>query len=195
MLNNLYRKLHILFASFRYADYYPCDFLCHCEYRSYGENQRKHLVSKIDNLTDLSSGKCFFGYGENSLTAYEKSYHIFSLISDTKGNTIYQSDFPFPTSANNLLHDVEKQISTQPLSQTENSTTSQGGFLEIRGKHHDTYFVIPATIRTANDTVYHATFLYQTASLTDILQKTLPIYLLIWFLACIVVIVLTRLIC
>lgn len=99
---------------------------------------------------------------------------------------------PFPTSADNLLHDVEKQISTQPLSQIENSTTSQGGFLEIRGTHHDTYFVIPATIRTANDTVYHATFLYQTASLTDILQKTLPIYLLIWFLACIVVIVLTR---
>ena len=28
--------------------------------------------------------------------------------------------------------------------------------------------------------------------MTDILQKTLPIYLLIWFLACIVVIVLTR---
>ena len=77
------------------------------------------------------------------------------MISDTKGNTIYQSNFPFPTPTDNLLHDVEKQISTQPLSQTENSTTSQGGFLEIRGTHHDTYFVIPATIRTANDTVYH----------------------------------------
>ena len=45
---------------------------------------------------------------------------------------------------------------------------------------------------TANDTVYHGTFLYQTAGLTDILQKTLPIYLLIWLLACIVVIILTR---
>ena len=45
---------------------------------------------------------------------------------------------------------------------------------------------------TANDTVYHGTFLYQTANLTDILQKTLPIYLLIWLLACIVVIILTR---
>lgn len=124
--------------------------------------------------------------------AYEESYHIFSLISDTKGNTVYQSDFPFPTSADKLLHDVEKQISTQPLSQTESTTTSQGGFLEIKGKHHDTYFVIPATIMTANDTVYHGTFLYQTAGLTDILQKTLPIYLLIWLLACIVVIILTR---
>ena len=65
---------------------------------------------------------------DKTLKTYEESYHIFSLINDTKGNTIYQSDFPFPTSANNLLHDVEKQISTQPLSQTESTTTSQGGF-------------------------------------------------------------------
>ena len=40
-----------------------CDFLCRCEHSSYRENQRKHLVSKIDNLANLSSGKCFFGYG------------------------------------------------------------------------------------------------------------------------------------
>ena len=192
MLNNLYRKLHILFASSCYADYYPCDFLCRCEHSSYRENQRKHLISEIDNLADLSSGKCFFGYGQSTQNL-RRELSYFSLITDTRGNTIYQSDFPFPTSADNLLHDVEKQISTQPLSQIENSTTSQGGFLEIRGTHHDTYFVIPATIRTANDTVYHATFLYQTASLTDILQKTLPILsFLFWFLACIVVIVLTR---
>ena len=79
---------------------------------------------------------------DKELKAYEESYHIFSLISDTKGNTIYQSDFPFPTSANNLLHDVEKQISTQPLSQTENSTTSQGGFLEIRGNHSDKWYFL-----------------------------------------------------
>lgn len=44
----------------------------------------------------------------------------------------------------------------------------------------------------ANDNVYHATFLYQIASLTNILQKTLPIYFLIWLLACVFVIVLTH---
>ncbi len=132
MLNYLYRKLPYSVCKFCYADYYPCDFLCRCEHSSYRENQRKHLISEIDNLADLSSGKCFFGYGQSTQT-YEESYHIFSLITDTRGNTIYQSDFPFPTSADNLLHDVEKQISTQPLSQIENSTTSQGGFLEIRG--------------------------------------------------------------
>ncbi|MCJ0439454.1 sensor histidine kinase, partial [Clostridioides difficile] len=191
MLNNLYRKLHILFASsvmliITLVIFFVVANTVHTEKINESTLFQRLTTLLIYQVESASSDM------DKELKAYEESYHIFSLISDTKGNTIYQSDFPFPTSANNLLHDVEKQISTQPLSQTESNTTSQGGFLEIRGKHHDTYFVIPATIRTANDTVYHATFLYQTASLTDILQKTLPIYLLIWLLACIVVIMLTR---
>ena len=191
MLNNLYRKLHILFASsvmliITLVISFVVANTVHTEKINESTLFQRLTTLLIYQVESASSDM------DKSLKAYEESYHIFSLISDTKGNTIYQSDFPFPTPTDNLLHDVEKQISTQPLSQTESNTTSQGGFLEIRGTHHDTYFVIPATIRTANDTVYHATFLYQTASLTDILQKTLPIYLLIWFLACIVVIVLTR---
>ena len=191
MLNNLYRKLHILFASsvmliITLVISFVVANTVHTEKINESTLFQRLTTLLIYQVESASSDM------DKELKAYEESYHIFSLISDTKGNTIYQSNFPFPTPTDNLLHDVEKQISTQPLSQTENSTTSQGGFLEIRGTHHDTYFVIPATIRTANDTVYHATFFYQTASLTDILQKTLPIYLLIWFLACIVVIVLTR---
>ena len=191
MLNNLYRKLHILFASsvmliITLVISFVVANTVHTEKINESTLFQRLTTLLIYQVESASSDM------NKELKAYEESYHIFSLISDTKGNTIYQSNFPFPTPTDNLLHDVEKQISTQPLSQTENSTTSQGGFLEIRGTHHDTYFVIPATIRTANDTVYHATFFYQTASLTDILQKTLPIYLLIWFLACIVVIVLTR---
>ena len=191
MLNNLYRKLHILFASsvmliITLVISFVVANTVHTEKINESILFQRLTTLLIYQVESASSDM------DKSLKTYEKSYHIFSLISDTKGNTIYQSDFPFPTSADNLLHNVEKQISTQPLSQTESNTTSQGGFLEIRGTHHDTYFVIPATIRTANDTVYHATFLYQTASMTDILQNTLPIYLLIWFLACIVVIVLTR---
>lgn len=191
MLNNLYRKLHILFASsvmliITLVISFVVANTVHTEKINESTLFQRLTTLLIYQVESASSDM------DKELKAYEESYHIFSLISDTKGNTIYQSNFPFPTPTDNLLHDVEKQISTQPLSQTENSTTSQGGFLEIRGTHHDTYFVIPATIRTTNDTVYHATFFYQTASLTDILQKTLPIYLLIWFLACIVVIVLTR---
>ena len=63
MLNNLYRKLHILFASsvmliITLVISFVVANTVHTE-----KNQRKHLVSKIDNLADLSSGKCFFGYG------------------------------------------------------------------------------------------------------------------------------------
>lgn len=191
MLNNLYRKLHILFASsvmliITLVIFFVVANTVYTEKINESTLFQRLTTLLIYQVESASSDM------DKALKAYEESYHIFSLISDTKGNTIYQSDFPFPTSADKLLHDVEKQISTQLLSQTESTTTSQGGFLEIKGKHHDTYFVIPATIMTANDTVYHGTFFYQTANLTDILQKTLPIYLLIWLLACIVVIILTR---
>ena len=133
MLNNLYRKLHILFASsvmliITLVISFVIANTVHTEKINESTLFQRLTTLLIYQVESASSDM------ENSLTAYEKSYHIFSLISDTKGNTIYQSDFPFPTSANNLLHDVEKQISTQPLSQTENSTTSQGGFLEIRAR-------------------------------------------------------------
>ena len=191
MLNNLYRKLHILFASSVMLIITLVIFFVVANTVYTEKINESTLFQRLTTLL-IYQAESDSSDMDKALKAYEESYHIFSLISDTKGNTVYQSDFPFPTSADKLLHDVEKQISTQPLSQTESNTTSQGGFLEIKGKHHDTYFVIPATIMTANDTVYHGTFLYQTAGLTDILQKTLPIYLLIWLLACIVVIILTR---
>ena len=191
MLNNLYRKLHILFASsvmliITLVISFVVVNTVHKEKINESTLFQRLTTLLIYQVESASSDM------DKALKSYEESYHIFSLISDTKGNTIYQSDFPFPTSADKLLHDVEKQISTQPLSQTENTTTSQDGLFETKGKQHDTYFIIPATIRSANNTVYHATFLYQTASLIDILQKTLPVYLFIWFLACIVVILLTR---
>ena len=66
-------------CKFCYADYYPCDFLCRCEHSSYRENQRKHLISEIDNLADLSSGKCFFGYGQSTQNLRrELSYFFFN---------------------------------------------------------------------------------------------------------------------
>lgn len=140
MLNNLYRKLHILFASsvmliITLVISFVVANTVHTEKINESTLFQRLTTLLIYQVESASSDM------DKSLKAYEKSYHIFSLISDTKGNTIYQSDFPFPTSANNLLHDVEKQISTQPLSQTESNTTSQGGFLEIRGKHHDTYLL------------------------------------------------------
>ena len=139
MLNNLYRKLHILFASsvmliITLVISFVVANTVHTEKINESTLFQRLTTLLIYQVESASSDM------DKSLKAYEESYHIFSLISDTKGNTIYQSDFPFPTSANNLLHDVEKQISTQPLSQTESNTTSQGGFLEIRGKHHDIPF-------------------------------------------------------
>lgn len=127
MLNNLYRKLHILFASsvmliITLVISFVVANTVHTEKINESTLFQRLTTLLIYQVESASSDM------DKSLKAYEESYHIFSLISDTKGNTIYQSDFPFPTSADNLLHNVEKQISTQPLSQTESNTTSQGGF-------------------------------------------------------------------
>ena len=141
MLNNLYRKLHILFASsvimiITLVISFVVANTVHTEKINESTLFQRLTTLLIYQVESASSDM------DKSLKAYEKCYHIFSLISDTKGNTIYQSDFPFPTSADNLLHDVEKQISTQPLSQIENSTTSQGGFLEIFYKKHCLYIFL-----------------------------------------------------
>lgn len=53
--------------------------------------------------------------------------------------------------------------------------------MELRGTHHDTYFVLPTTTRTTNNAAYPTTSLPPTADFADILQKTLPIYLLSQF--------------
>lgn len=102
MLNNLYRKLHILFASsvmliITLVISFVIANTVHTEKINESTLFQRLTTLLIYQVESASSDM------ENSLTAYEKSYHIFSLISDTKGNTIYQSDFPFPTSANNLL--------------------------------------------------------------------------------------------
>ena len=102
MLNNLYRKLHILFASsvmliITLVISFVVANTVHTEKINESILFQRLTTLLIYQVESASSDM------DKSLKTYEKSYHIFSLISDTKGNTIYQSDFPFPTSADNLL--------------------------------------------------------------------------------------------
>ena len=79
------------------------------------------------------------------------------------------------------MHDVKADFHTAiiPNRKRHNFSRRFSG-----NKEHITTLIALLRLGTArNDTVYHATFLYRTASLTDILQKTLPIYLLIWLFA------------
>ena len=191
MLNNLYRKLHILFISavmliITFVISIVIANTVHTERineSTFFQRMSTLLIYQIESSsTDLNT----------SLKDYEDNYHIFSLITDRKGKKVYQSNFSFPTSIDSLLKGVKKQTATNSLSHSEIGTTSQDGILELNGDKQDTYLVIPATIVTSSDIVYETIFIYQIDSLNSILQRILPLYLLMWLLAFIAVIFLTQ---
>ena len=101
MLNNLYRKLHILFASsvmliITLVISFVVANTVHTEKINESTLFQRLTTLLIYQVESASSDM------DKELKAYEESYHIFSLISDTKGNTIYQSNFPFPTPTDNF---------------------------------------------------------------------------------------------
>lgn len=192
MLNNLYRKLHILFAgSVMLIITVVISIMLvnavHAERineSTFFQRMSTLLIYQIESSSaDISP----------SLKDYEESYRIFSLITDVKGETVYQSDFSFPTPTDTLLKDVEEQtVNTNSLSLSEFKSTSQGGILELNGDGNDSYLGIPATIVTSNNKVYEAIFIYQTDSSKTILQGIIHLYLLVWLFAFVAVIFLTR---
>ena len=105
MLNNLYRKLHILFASSVMLIITLVIFFVVANTVYTEKINESTLFQRLTTLL-IYQAESDSSDMDKALKAYEESYHIFSLISDTKGNTVYQSDFPFPTSADKLLHDV-----------------------------------------------------------------------------------------
>lgn len=192
MLNNLYRKLHILFAgSVMLIITVVISIMLvnavHAERineSTFFQRMSTLLIYQIESSSaDISP----------SLKDYEESYRIFSLITDVKGETVYQSDFSFPTPTDTLLKDVEEQtVNTNSLSLSEIKSTSQGGILELNGNGNDIYLGIPATIVASNNKVYEAIFIYQIDSSKTILQGIIHLYLLVWLFAFVAVIFLTR---
>ncbi len=191
MLNNLYRKLHILFTGsvMLIITFVLLIVIVNTVYTerinesTFFQRMSTLLIYQIER--DSSTV-------DTSLKNYEDSYHIFSLLTDMDGETIYQSNFSLPSSADLLFMKVQKQMAQNTLFPSDTGTTSQSGIFELKGAGKDTYLGIPATIVTSNDTTYEALFLYQIDSLNTILQRVLPLYLLIWFFAFIVVLFFAR---
>ena len=192
MLNNLYRKLHILFVGsvmliITVVISIVIVNAVHTERineSTFFQRMSTLLIYQIESASpDVSA----------SVKDYEDSYHIISLITDVKGETVYQSNFSFPTSTDILLKEIKELITkTNSLFLSEVRSTSQDGILELSGDKNDTYLGIPTTIVTSSDTVYEAIFIYPISSLKSILQRILPLYLLTWFFAFAVVIFLTH---
>lgn len=191
MLNNLYRKLYLLFVSsvmllITFVISSVTANAVHTERINESTFFQRMSTLLIYQMEHASSDM------EALLKNYEDSYRIFTLLTDEKGDVVYQSDVSFSTSAELLRKEIEEQIDVNSLLPSGTETTSQSGILELQGEKSDTYFVIPATVVASGGAVYEAIFIYQINSLKMILQEILPLYLLVWLFAFFAVLLLSR---
>lgn len=193
MLNNLYRKLYILFSvSIMLIISLVIAFAVTTAVHSDRENEstmfQRMTTLLIYQLENSQSDM------ESTIQSYEDKYDLFVRLENSKGQEIYQSKLSFPTETDILLQEVLEQTKGQQMTPegNNNSFTSQGGIYTLAGKEHDEYYAIPATIATTTNDEYSAVFMCHVSNLSVVLSQLLPHYLLIWILALAGVLVLTR---
>ena len=205
MLNNLYRKLYILFSvSIMLIISLVIAFAVTTAVHSDRENEstmfQRMTTLLIYQLENSQSDM------ESTIGSYEDKYDLFVRLENSKGQEIYQSNLSFPTETDILLQEVLEQTSGQQMTPEGNKTsgqqmtpegnsysfTSQGGIYTLVGKEHDEYYAIPATIATTTNDEYSAVFMCHVSNLSVVLSQLLPHYLLIWILALTGVLALTH---
>ena len=194
MLNNLYKKLYVVFAfSVMLIISFVTVFAVMTSVRSERENEgvmfqrlTTLMIYQLENShTDM----------ERAIRAYEKEYDISVRLENGAGREIYQSDIGFPTGTEILLEELKKQEASQQTFSKEKGEpfTSQGGICEIAGKENDRYYAITASIVTADGEEFRGIFITHIPDTGVVLSRTIPRYLLIWAVSLAGVLVLTRL--
>ena len=178
MLNNLYRKLYILFTvTIMLIITFVILFAITNSVNAERTNERTMfqrmttlLIYQLENTQSNT---------ETIIEPYESKYKIFVLLSNANGKMVYKSNLSFSTQSNSLIQNVLEQTNQQQiLPENDDIFTSQGGIFEISGTEHDNYFAIPATIATTDRNVYQGIFIYQVSDLRSILESLIPYYLL-----------------
>ena len=160
MLNNLYRKLYILFSvSIMLIISLVIAFAVTTAVHSDRENEstmfQRMTTLLIYQLENSQSDM------ESTIGSYEDKYDLFVRLENSKGQEIYQSNLSFPTETDILLQEVLEQTKGQQMTPEGNSYsfTSQGGIYSLAGKGQDEYYAIPATIATTENGEYNAVFI------------------------------------
>lgn len=192
MLDNLYKKLYIIFiSSIMLVITAIIGVLC---INSIDNKQR------IDSIFFQRLSMLMIYELENPeknpqtiIKPYENQYSIFALLTDTQGNVVYQGNSLFPTDINLLLEKLTEKSnfeSTTVLNQT--SSTTQNGIITFSGVYHDKYWGIPSIIVDKNGTMFHLILLHQKKTTFELIKKQLPLYILIWFTALICITTVSR---
>ena len=110
------------------------------------------------------------------LTNYEREMHVYSILKDSAGNILHQSDPDTLTDLDTLGKIAEESIEIQsPANQTNSfPITEQGGYGEITGTNHDRYYVIPASISTKSGNWYSLVLFYEQPSISTLTFRGRP---------------------
>lgn len=193
MLKNLYRKLHVMFVISIMLIFTIVIGILSANYMKEQYVNDSFFFQRMTTIMiyELEANDQNI---EKIMHSYEDKYSIFCIAKDSEGTILYKSNLIFPTDTETLLKNFNERMNLQKTFTIDNSSVSQkDGIIEIAGTSKEKYWGISAKVISKNDTVYHLVFLYKQKSEIHILQKQLPIYLVLWFLTLLSVIIISGL--
>ncbi len=183
MLDNLYKKLYIIFiSSIMLIITAVVGVLC---MNSINQKQQ------VDSVFFQRLSMLMIYELENPenppqvvIKPYENSYSVFALLTDAQGNVVYQSNSLFPTDISLLLKRFsEKSNVESTVILNHASATTQDGISSFSGVFHDKYWGISAIIVDRNGTIFHLRLLLQQKTALELIKKQLPLSILIWLVS------------
>lgn len=131
---------------------------------------------------------------DDLLSNYESEMDVYSILKDSAGHILFQSNPNTPTDIDTLVKIAEKSIEIQATKNSSNISpvTEQGGYCEITGSNRDRYYLIPASISTKSGAWYSLVLLYKHTAIRELLFRQAPAYCGIWFMALICILFVSR---
>lgn len=192
MLNKLYKRLHAIFIISIMLIITLIIAIISINYLSVENVNDSFLFQRMSMLLIYQLEDSEEGF-KSDVKDYEKKYSIFSLLEDANGNVIYQSNMSLPTNSQTVLNRLKEQINTQQSTNLNVQTsTVQVGIFEIEGTSDDKYWGIPAKVFSKNGNVYSLLLIYPQKTVTELLQRQIPFYVLIWLSAFLGIIIISR---
>lgn len=132
---------------------------------------------------------------ETVLSDYENQMNVYAALSNSEGSLLYQSDADFPTDFSVLLQKAGQSIGIENAAGSYGAKriTEQGGYIELEGLHHDSYYVIPATVSTQGGDSLSLTLVYPKSSAMELFISQTPLYLCIWLGSFCIIVFISRL--
>ena len=121
-------------------------------------------------------------HAEEILKSYEETASVYSYLTDTDNHTLFKSSGKLPTSLDALMTQASRDMTTLPTIEktAQTSTTTQSGFIELTGDHHDYYLMVLSQIPIKDGQTYDLTNIIRQTSLWEQVIAYLPFYGAVW---------------